>query len=115
MCLAQGPQRSDAGEARTRGPSVSSQALYHWATALPNTVSCQTFCYNLHNRYINELDQKQVYYNNSNNDNNKKVQTTISSTKTSILQQLQQQKQIYAKNWIQHKKRVPDQVGLMAD
>ena len=36
MCLAQGPQRSDAGEARTRGPSVSSQALYHWATALPS-------------------------------------------------------------------------------
>ena len=35
MCLAQGPQRSDAGEARTRGPSVSSQALYHRATALP--------------------------------------------------------------------------------
>ena len=25
-------QRSDAGEAQTRGPSVSSQALYHWAT-----------------------------------------------------------------------------------
>ena len=25
----------DAGEARTYGPSVSSQALYHWATALP--------------------------------------------------------------------------------
>ena len=35
MCLAQGPQRSDAGEARTRGPSASSKALYHWATALP--------------------------------------------------------------------------------
>ena len=35
MCLAQGLQHSDAGEARTRGPSVSSQALYHWATALP--------------------------------------------------------------------------------
>ena len=34
MCLAQGLQRSDAGEARTRGPLVSSQALYHWATAL---------------------------------------------------------------------------------
>ena len=34
MCLAQGPQRSDAGEARTRGLSVSSQALYHWTTAL---------------------------------------------------------------------------------
>ena len=27
MCLAQGPQRSDAGEARTQGQSVSSQAL----------------------------------------------------------------------------------------
>ena len=33
--FAQGPQPSDAGEARTRGPSVSGQALYHWATALP--------------------------------------------------------------------------------
>ena len=31
MCLAQGPQRSDASEDRTRGPSVSSQALYHCA------------------------------------------------------------------------------------
>ena len=39
MCLAQGPQRSDAGECRTHGPSVSSQALYHWATALPNSVA----------------------------------------------------------------------------
>ena len=27
MCLAQRPQRSDASEARTGGPSVSSQAL----------------------------------------------------------------------------------------
>ena len=36
MCLAQGPQHSDAGEAGTRGPSVSRQALYHWATALPS-------------------------------------------------------------------------------
>ena len=35
MCLAQRPQRSDAGEARTHGPSVSSQAFYHLATALP--------------------------------------------------------------------------------
>ena len=35
MCLAQGPQRSDAGDARTQSPSVSSQAFYHWATALP--------------------------------------------------------------------------------
>ena len=46
MCLVQGPQRSDAGEARTRGPSVSSQALYHWATALPVFVSayCIILC-----------------------------------------------------------------------
>ena len=35
MCLSQETQHSDASEARTRGPSVSSQALYHWATALP--------------------------------------------------------------------------------
>ena len=35
MCHAQGPQHSDAGEAQTWGPSVSSQALHHWATALP--------------------------------------------------------------------------------
>ena len=28
-------QHSDAGEAQTRNPLVSSQALYHWATALP--------------------------------------------------------------------------------
>ena len=35
MCLALGQQRSDAVEARTRGPSVSSQELYHGATALP--------------------------------------------------------------------------------
>ena len=35
MRLDQGPQHSDAGEVRTRGPLVSSQALYHWAIALP--------------------------------------------------------------------------------
>ena len=35
MCLAQGPQRSDACEARTGGPSILSQALYHLATAPP--------------------------------------------------------------------------------
>ena len=28
-------QRNDASEAGTRNSSVSSQALYHWATALP--------------------------------------------------------------------------------
>ena len=42
MCLAQGPQRSDAGDARTRGPSVSSQAHHHWATALPNMLCTAT-------------------------------------------------------------------------
>ena len=35
MCLAHIPQRSDAGEAQTRGLLVPSQALYHLATALP--------------------------------------------------------------------------------
>ena len=35
MCLAQGPQRSDDCEVHTRGPSVSSQSFYQWATALP--------------------------------------------------------------------------------
>ena len=41
MCLAQGPQHicSDACEARPRRPSVSSQALYHWAAALPPTLT----------------------------------------------------------------------------
>ena len=34
MCLAQRPQRSDAGEAQPCSPSVSSQALYHCATAI---------------------------------------------------------------------------------
>ena len=40
MCLAQGPQRSDAGEALTRSPLVSSQAVYHWATGLPYWSIC---------------------------------------------------------------------------
>ena len=35
MCLAQGSQRTDASEAQTPDPSVSSQSLYHRATALP--------------------------------------------------------------------------------
>ena len=35
MCLAQGPQGGDASEARTRGPSVSNQALYHLAPCSP--------------------------------------------------------------------------------
>ena len=36
MCFAQETQRSDAGKAWTRDPSVLSQALYHWTTAPPN-------------------------------------------------------------------------------
>ena len=48
MCLIQGPQRSDAGEARTRGPSVSSQALYHCATALPFPIYCIESLKNIH-------------------------------------------------------------------
>ena len=35
MCLAQGPQLSDAGKAWTWDLSVVGQALYHWATTLP--------------------------------------------------------------------------------
>ena len=54
MCLAQGPQRSDAGEAQTRGPSVSSQALYHWATVLPiKELNKQSIMYGIANtKYI---------------------------------------------------------------
>ena len=40
-------QHSDAGVAWTRGPSISSQALYHWATALPIVqLFVQWFIYN---------------------------------------------------------------------
>ena len=37
QCSCLRTQCSDTGEAPTRGPSVLSQALYHWATALPNS------------------------------------------------------------------------------
>ena len=43
MCLAQRLQQSDAGETRTLGPSVSRQALYHRATALPIHVRSVAF------------------------------------------------------------------------
>ena len=46
MCLAQGHNAVTPGEARTRSPSVSSQALYHRATALPllgKRAGCFTF------------------------------------------------------------------------
>ena len=32
-------QRIYAGDDRIRAPSVSSQALYHWGTALPSNIS----------------------------------------------------------------------------
>ena len=44
MCFAQGPQRSDASEPETHGPSFSSQALYHWATALPKEEDIAQAC-----------------------------------------------------------------------
>ena len=51
MCLAHGPQRSDAGEAQTHGPSVSSQAFYHWATVLMQMVFFKVHpaCHNIVN------------------------------------------------------------------
>ena len=41
-----GPQRSDAGEARTRGLSVSNQALYHWAPKKEGIVRQSDFSHN---------------------------------------------------------------------
>ena len=55
MCFAQGPQRSDAGEARTRDPSVSSQALYNWATALPK-------CYKLLTKFDHSVERGIIKY-----------------------------------------------------
>ena len=60
MCLAQGPQRSDAGEVRTHGPSVLSQALYHWATALPLNRLNDIYEFKLLNKHVivSECNQK---------------------------------------------------------
>ena len=67
MCLAQGPQRSDVGEARTQGPSVSSQALYHWANALPTDVNDVSYYL-----YVNDVtyhsDVNDVSYHSDVND-----------------------------------------------
>ena len=49
MCLAQGQQHSDAGEAQTHGPSVWSLALYHWATALPIFTQKNTILFEKYN------------------------------------------------------------------
>ena len=50
MCLAQGPQRSDTGEGRTRGPSVSSVlSVYLFGTCAlieVNTVATYLFFLN---------------------------------------------------------------------
>ena len=46
MSLAQGPQRSDTGEAQTPGLLFLSQALYHWATALPESLYVTVFVQN---------------------------------------------------------------------
>ena len=48
MSLGQGPQRSDAGEVWTTDPLISSQALYHWATALPQPFHGHFALYFLH-------------------------------------------------------------------
>ena len=57
-CILLGAKHSYAGEAPTCNPSVSSQALYHWATALPilNDVSyiCWSYWY-LSNRFVDNL------------------------------------------------------------
>ena len=55
MCLARRPQRSDAGEAWTRAPSVSSQALYHWATALPH------ISWRVETPYLTELSHTSIF------------------------------------------------------
>ena len=39
-CLAEGHNVGDTVVAPTRNPSVPSQALYHWATALPRCTQC---------------------------------------------------------------------------
>ena len=46
MCLAQGPQCSEAREAQTRGLSVSSQDLYHFpgGGAKKGAVACSIHC-----------------------------------------------------------------------
>ena len=43
MCLAQGPQYSEAIGARTPDPSVSSQAFYHRVTALSEQAEVLTY------------------------------------------------------------------------
>ena len=62
MCLAQGPQRSDAGEARTRGPSVSSQALYHHAPSNQYLFDLKPIILSLRNARASVRRTYAVYY-----------------------------------------------------
>ena len=68
MCLAQGHNTSDAGEARTRGPSVTRQALYNLSTVLPqllyhfNCFSASSDLCRLLRTIANSLDPDQDLY-----------------------------------------------------
>ena len=53
MCLAQGPQSSDTGEAQTRGPLVSSQALSHCAL-IPQVVGTVKPALSCHSKDLND-------------------------------------------------------------
>ena len=57
MCLAQGPQRSDASEARTRYPSVSSQALYHSFKLYAEKVAIKKTKYHYFRKLICQIGQ----------------------------------------------------------
>ena len=48
-------EHSDAGEAQTHGPSVSSQALYHWATVLPVSFSFSVYWKTINRYFGNQL------------------------------------------------------------
>ena len=61
MCFDQGPQRNDAGEARTRGPSVSSQALYHLTTALPFKLVLQNDFHGLSSTIVRFFSDQYVF------------------------------------------------------
>ena len=58
MCLAQGPQRSDAGEARTRYPSVSMLKFCN-TTLLPNSMLNNYLLPVSTNKYL--LDTKNLF------------------------------------------------------
>ena len=64
MCLDQGPQRSDAGEAQTHGPSVFSQTLNHLATALHVPTTNMNLIYRaITERHAGKKDNKPLRLN----------------------------------------------------